>query len=663
MVVAAVTTLLCRKLKQPVVLGYLLAGILIGPYTPPFMLVKNEATIATMSQLGVVLLLFSVGLHFSFRHLYQVGLTALVAAIVEIPAMFWLGDRLGLAFGWSDRDALFLGAIVSISSTTIIVKVLEGMGLIRQGFARLVFGILVLEDLVAVTMVGLLAGLGSGGGGLVWGQVGMQLAQLLIFLVTVGVVGFLTVPRLLGAVAKLHNDEAILITVLGLVFGMAILAERMGHGMALGAFLMGAVIAEVKQVHRIERLVAPVRDVFSALFFTATGMMIRFDNLPDHVGWVAGVVCLVIFGKGLFVSFGALLGGVDMKTALRSGATLGQIGEFSFILAALGSSVGANGDVLFFVAGLVSIVTTLTTPILMRGSDHLAEWVENKGPGWWSGFWKMYGFWLAGLRKNVHHQHHSAVALVKKLAWQIGFQFILVTGIFLVATQIWHRGGDLLPVVIRASGWGPTICWLGGAVLALPVLVAGIRKFQAFCMLLSEMALPRRTGGEDVTVARTVMSHSLSGLGLLLFLIYLIVLGAGLIPSMKILAILLVGLAILAGLSWKHLVRIYAQGQASIRETWEASPEPDHVRLPGNAEVKVYRVEKDSSLVGRTLMESGLRQHSGVVVVAIERKGGSVVSPGPDEKLHDGDQVFIFGEREQVHLADEYFGKCGVTAA
>ncbi|NBR45839.1 MAG: cation:proton antiporter, partial [Verrucomicrobia bacterium] len=296
MAAAAVATILCQRFKQPVVLGYILAGIVIGPNTPPICFVSDETAIKTLSELGVILLMFSIGIHFSFRKLRDVGMAAVVAAVVEIAGMFLVGYEAGKWMGWSRMDSIFLGAVLSISSTTIIAKALEAMGLLRREFARVVFGILIVEDILAVAMLGILTHLGTTGE-MDLASTGTTMLSLTAFLVGVAVVGFLVIPRLIDLASRTEMEEVLLITVLGMIFGISLLAEKLGFSVALGAFLAGAVLAEVRQVKRIDRLVAPVRDVFSAIFFTSSGMLIKFDFLGDGLGVVLWITLLVLVGK------------------------------------------------------------------------------------------------------------------------------------------------------------------------------------------------------------------------------------------------------------------------------------------------------------------------------------------------------------------------------
>lgn len=659
MAAAAVATVICQRLNQPVVLGYILAGVVIGPNNPWIRLVVNEEEIRTLAELGVILLMFSVGLHFSFRKLKEVGGVAIVTAVMEIAGMFFLGERMGRLLGWSPMDAIFLGAILSISSTTIIAKVLESMGLLRPGFARLIFGVLIVEDILAIAMMGMLTSFGTTGE-LSWLGAGQTLLKLAAFFVAVAVGGFLLVPGLVRLASRTRMEEVLLITVLGLIFAGAIFAERLGFSVALGAFLIGAVLAEVKEVNRIEKLVAPVRDLFSAIFFTSSGMLITFAMTPRGVAEVGLIALVVVIGKIIFSTFGALLGGADLRTAVRAGMSLAQIGEFSFILAGLGMSLGVTGQRLYSLAVMVSAVTTLTTPYLIRVSEGSADWMERKAPRWWVDFWRFYPSWLRSMRSEPGDRHHVARQFIRKLLGQLGLQLALLTAPILAAAAFWDSYRERLPETVRLAWWGGGLFWLGGALLALPVGWAFLRKYHALAMLVSELIFPRGSR-EEVGSARKWATFLFCGMGAVLGGVYLLVISSPLLPSGKMFPILMALVVAVGLVSRKKLVELYAKGQSAIRDTFAVAPDPGEVRLPGDSQVRSFRVGRGSGLIGQSLKETGLRKVSGVVVVAIERAGGSTVSPGPDERLFEGDELFVFGEKGQLELASEFFMNCGVV--
>src|SRR5205809_1033486 len=304
MLIAGIVTVLFHRLKQPVVLGYIVAGVIIGPHTPPFALVRDEPTINVLAELGVVFLLFSLGLEFSLRKLARVGVTAVVAALAEIILMIWIGYMIGGLFGWKPMDALFLGAILAISSTTIIVKALDELRMKRERFAQLIYGIL--------------------------------------------------------------------IAVLGLCFGFCLVVVRLDYSIALGAFVIGAIMAESRQLRTIERLIEPIRDMFSAIFFVAIGLLLDPKALVAYAGPIAVITAAVVVGKVLSCGLGAFVAGQDGRTAMRVGMGLAQIGEFSFIIASLGVTLKVTSGFLYPIAVAVSAFTTFLTPYLIRLSDPLS---------------------------------------------------------------------------------------------------------------------------------------------------------------------------------------------------------------------------------------------------------------------------------------------------
>jgi CPA2 family monovalent cation:H+ antiporter-2 len=486
--------------------------------------------------------------------------------------------------------------------------------------------------------------------------------KLILFCVAVAVGGFLVIPRVISLAGKSRSDEVLLITVLGLVFGLALWSAKLGYSIALGSFLVGAVVAEVKEVHRIERLVAPLRDLFSAIFFTSSGMLIRFDLSLEGVGQVALISLVLIFGKIGWVTFGALLGGCDLRSALRTGMSLAQIGEFSFIIAGLGMALGSTGSRLYSLAVLVSAVTTLTTPYLISWSAPMADWLERQGPRWFVDFWGWYHSGWKGFQSAPNSRRATARSMVRKLLGQLGLQLALMTAPIVGAVGLWQAYRNQLPEIFRLAWWGAPLFWLGGALLALPVVVAFIRKYHAFGILVSEMAFRRGEGNERVGPTRALATFLVCGIGYILLGFYLILISSPLLPSTHLVLGLVGAVAFLGVGIRRRLVKIYSQGQESIRKTWQVVPDQPPIQLPGNSQVRSYRVEKGSPLVGQTLHEIELRKRSGVVVVAIERADGNVVSPGPNEKVGIGDELFIFGGADQLNLAEEFFKTQQVTS-
>jgi K+:H+ antiporter len=345
MVTSGIVTTLFHRLRQPVVLGYILAGVIIGPHTPPFAFVQDAHSIETLAELGVTLLLFGIGLEFSLQKLGRVGGVALAGAAFEIPVMVWLGFSAGRLAGWGTTESVFLGAILSISSTTIIAKALAELRQTGDEYARIVMGILIVEDLVAIVMLVLLSSLARAGEVAV-GQALFVLGAVTLFVVTTTVIGLLLVPRLLATVERIGMHEVLTVTTLGCCFGSAILARELGFSPALGAFLAGAVMAETRQVRQIEERIESIRDMFSAIFFVAVGMQIDPWVIFENASFVLFLAMLTVVGKVFACSAATVACGYSPRTALRVGMALGQIGEFSFVIALLGKQAGAVPDTL-----------------------------------------------------------------------------------------------------------------------------------------------------------------------------------------------------------------------------------------------------------------------------------------------------------------------------
>ncbi|HKB88891.1 MAG TPA: cation:proton antiporter [Opitutaceae bacterium] len=360
-----------QKIKQPLVLGYLLAGIIAGPYTPPFSLILDMEGVHIWSELGVIFLMFSLGLEFSFKRLLAVGLTATITGPFEAVFMLTAGFLTGKIAGWSPIDCVFLGAILAISSTTIIIKALDELGLKKERFAELVFGVLVVEDLVGILLLTSLSTLTSPQGISMWALVGATAKLLLIVGACIGI-GLLTVPKLINYVGEKTTDEVLLVLAVGLCLGFVVGAAYFHYSAALGAFLMGSLIAESKELHRIERLILPVRDLFAAVFFVSIGMLLNPTDVLAQWRWVLLISFVTVLGKLVSTTVGALLTKQPFKTSVQVGFSLAQIGEFSFIIAGLGLSLGVMNPMLYSLAISVSVVTTFTTPYLIRFGKRIA---------------------------------------------------------------------------------------------------------------------------------------------------------------------------------------------------------------------------------------------------------------------------------------------------
>lgn len=368
--VAAVATIICRRFKQPLVLGYVLAGFLVSPAIGFFPSVGDTSSIDTWSELGVIFLMFGLGLEFSFTKLATVGKPAIITALVEMLLMILLGFGVGTALGWSFYTSIFLGGMLAVSSTTIIIKAFDDLGLKGKKFSNLVFGALVMEDIGAIFMMVILSTIAVGSS-VDGAQIAIQLGQMALYLVIWFVLSIIIIPTVLQKVAKTLTDEIILVTSIALCMLMVVLANAIGFSAALGAFIAGSILAGTKQAHRIEKLFKPVKDLFGAIFFVSVGMLVSPSSIVDNIGAIAIVTVVTLIGKPIASTAGALFSGQDLKTSLQTGLSLSQIGEFSFIIAALGVTLGVTDDFLYPVIIAVSVVTTLTTPFYIKNADRV----------------------------------------------------------------------------------------------------------------------------------------------------------------------------------------------------------------------------------------------------------------------------------------------------
>jgi CPA2 family monovalent cation:H+ antiporter-2 len=564
MLIAGVVTVLFHRLQQPVVLGYIVAGFIIGPHTPPFALIHDEDTIKTLAELGVIFLMFCLGLEFSLRKLFRVGATAFIAAFLEIALMIWLGYEIGSAFGWSSMDSLFLGAILAISSTTIIVKALNDLNMKQQPFAQLIFGVLIVEDILGIGIIALLSGIAVSGS-VSSGEVFSTVGKLSLFMVVALVIGILVVPRILAYVARFDSNEMLLITVLGLCFGFCLLVVKLEYSMVLGAFLIGAIMAESRQLVRIEHLVEPIRDMFSAIFFVAIGLMINPDVLVAYAWPIAVITLAVVLGKVLTCSLGAFIAGNDGRTSLRVGMGLSQIGEFSFIIAALGVTLQVTSDFLYPVAVAVSAITTLLTPYLIRAADPLSQRLAKAMPARTARVFGLYGEWL----RSIQPRGEGALlaSLIRRILLQVGVNLALVVALFLSA------GYFSSPISVYLSNWITDVGWhkamvCGAALLlSLPFLIAAYRKLKALSMLLAEMGVKAEVAGRHTAKVRRIIAEVIPVVALVIMFVMLAALSASILPSVELLLLIAIVAAVLVGALWRWFIRLHTRMQVALLET------------------------------------------------------------------------------------------------
>ena len=669
MIVAGLVTVVCHQLRQPVVLGYLAAGVLIGPHTHIPVFVRDRHTVEMMAELGVVLLMFSLGLHFSLRKLADVGATAFVAAALEILLMMLIGYAVGRFFGWGRMDSLFLGAILSISSTTIITKALGEMGLMKERFAELIFGILVVEDILAIAMIAVLSGVAKTGS-LAVGEVAMTFGGLGVFLTAVMVLGLLAVPPLLRYVGRFRSSEMLLVAALGLCFGVSLLAVKLGYSVALGAFLIGAIVAEARERGKIQALIEPVRDMFSAVFFVAIGMLIEPGMLVRHWVPIAVITAAVVLGKVVTCAFGAFAAGNDVRTSLRVGMGLAQIGEFSFIIAGLGLSLNVTSDFLYPIAVTVSALTTLLTPYLIRASDPVTAGLMRLAPRRVVEYVELYSRWMSE-RGEASREHDARVGkLLRRWVLQIALNGVLAAAVLAVASAV-ARDVARVPWIRRLPYWtgGPnTIVWLGAMVLVLPLLIVSLRKLHASAMLVAEQMVRSAEAGAATWALRGMIANTIRVTGFLLMGLSVLLMSSAFLPPWPVMVSLVLWGAGLGLLMWRRFERMYARAGGALKETLTRPNDVGHDAHAGghahgpaaapplptvlrSAELETVVVAAGAPAAGRLIRELHLRRRTGASVVGIERAGQNIVNPGPDEELQPADGVLLIGTREQLEAA------------
>jgi K+:H+ antiporter len=662
--VAGVTTFLFQRLRQPVVLGYLLAGMIVGPHVA-VPIVANEEIVRTLSEVGVVLLMFALGLEFSLGKLAAVGPSAAVTAAIQSAVAALAGYLAARALGWTVLEGLFSAAIVAVSSTTIIAKVFDEER-IRGRLRELVVGILLVEDLIAIAFMTALTGVATGAG-LSAGALGRVLLELAIFLALLLAVGIAIVPRFIRAVVRLGRPETTLIASVGVCFAVSWVAQEAGYSVALGAFLAGSLVAESGHVEEIEHLVVPVRDVFAAVFFVSVGMSFDPAQVGQHGLAIAVLTAIVIAGKFIGVSVGAFLTGAGVRTAVRSGMSLGQIGEFSFIIAVLGQSLGVTRDFLYPVTVAVSAITTLSTPWLIRASEPAARWVDHRLPPPLQTFATLYGTWIERLSAPAPEPAADSPPW-GRFARLLAIDSLALAA--LVALTAFGLANGVAQVEARL-GVSPEVAHGSlialACVLALPLLLGVSRSARGFGAALALRALPRRVGQADLDAApRRALELTLRFAAALAAGIGVLALTQPLLPSFSTPVVLLALGGALAVAVWRgaaDLENHVRTGAQAVLETLASYAHgdraPERARpiaeiqglLHGLGEPVAVELDAGCPSVGRSLAELDLRGRTGATVLAIARGADSLPTPAAGERLRAGDVLALAGTHDAVDSA------------
>jgi CPA2 family monovalent cation:H+ antiporter-2 len=636
---AAVTTLLFKYIKQPLVLGYILAGFLVGPHAAYLPTVTDNESIHIWAEIGVVFLLFSLGLEFSFKKLVKVGGSASITAVVEVLFMLLVGYLAGVAMGWSQMDCIFLGGILSVSSTTIIIRAFEELGVKHKKFAGLVFGILIVEDLVAILLLVLLSTLA-----LSRQFAGMEMLtsilKLCFFLVLWFLAGIFLIPTFLKKTRKLMNDETMLIVSIALCLVMVLLAVKVGFSPALGAFIMGSILAETTEAERIEHLTKSVKDLFAAIFFVSVGMLIDPSVLIDYAVPILIITLATVMGKFLSSGIGALISGQPLKTAVQTGMSLAQIGEFSFIIATLGLTLKVTSDFLYPIAVAVSAITTFTTPYLIKASEPFYHFLDRNLPKKFTAGINRYSSSTAGITTlsdwkvllsayTFNTVIHSVILIALVL---LGSRFVQP---FVTSNLLNGDRGIILSLIITLTLMAPFLWALT------------IRRIQRTAY--SHLWLNKKyTRGPLVALEVFRICLGTFFVGLLIFQFYdtLLAVGIGL-------SLIVIGIVVFSRRLQQFYDRLETRflGNLNARQIQNAQPDI----LPWDSHLTEVIVSPESRVVGRSLVDLAVREKYGINIALIERGRMMIPTPNRDERIYPNDKLLIIGTDEQLAIAKAVF--------
>lgn len=628
---AGVVTVIFKKIKQPLVLGYIVAGFLIGPYMPLFFTVADSASISTWSEIGVIVLMFGLGLEFNLHKLAQVGGTAIITALTEVGGMLLIGFGVGQLLGWGIMDSVFLGGMLSMSSTTIIIKAFDELGVRNQGFAQLVFGTLVIEDIAGIFMMIILSTL-SVSQSISGGALAMKLALLVLYLALWLILGIYLLPTLMNKATPLMNDETLLVSSLGICFGMVLLANALGFSSALGAFMAGSLLAGTVHAERVEHLTSGVKDLFGSVFFLSVGMMLDPAMIVKYIVPILIITLVTLVGKLIFSSLGVLLSGQTLKNAVHCGCSLAQIGEFAFIIASFGLSLGVIADYIYPIIVSVSIITTLTTPSFIKGSDKLYEWLEKVLPSKLTEKLARY----TDEEQSSKEKNGDWSAYLGRYVKVTAFYGVVMLGIALIGSLV------QLPLLgkLGLEPWlAKLIClavvYLGMSIFIRPMLDMKSPQFTTLWVKNRNFRLPLMALTAIrvliIVIIAFIPANTVSGVaGLwllpLILAAVLLIYRSGWFAS----AYLSVEARFLANFNERQLQRLDSDDAVE----W----------LDQRLHVLSFQYEQQ----GGTLKELGWGKRFGVNVIKIVRGKRHINIPSGDAALHSGDTVYILGEPAEL---------------
>lgn len=632
---AGIITIFFKKLKQPVVLGYIIAGLLVGPNFKLFPTIGDVEGIKIWAEIGVVFLLFALGLEFSFKKLVKVGGSAAITGIIELSFMMMLGYGMGQVLGWSNMDSMFLGGIIAISSTTIIFRAFDELGLKTKQFSGLVIGVLIIEDLVAILLMVLLSTVavsqqfeGT--------QMFLSIGKLFFFLCLWFVMGIFLLPTFFKKVSRFLNNETLLVLSLALCLGMVVLADQVGFSAALGAFIMGSILAETTQAHKIEHLITSVKDLFGAIFFVSVGMLINPQILVDYAIPVLILTLSVILGKTIFVASGALLAGRPLKQAVQAGTSMSQIGEFSFIIATLGVSLNVTSSYLYPIAVGVSVITTFTTPYMIKLAEPLYQFLLKVLPE----------KWIRGLEKYSSSSQIIESESNWKRLLNFYIQIIILNGVIMIALSL--LVAYFLEPFLQKSIADPLTAKIIAALIGLIVMAPFIWALTVKKMSKSAYAalwLDRKYSHGPLVmleIARNAIAVLLVGFMLRQLFSFWIAVGGTLV------AMIVIGVVFRQRLQkfYQRLEDRFLQNLHE-RELLEQNKTQSHLS-PWDAHLTHYKISPHAGFIGKTLEELQWRETYGINIAFIERGNHVMFAPARTEKIFPFDTIGVIGTDQQM---------------
>ena len=641
LIVASIVTLIFKKLRQPLVLGYIVAGFIVSPHMPLTMSVLDKENIHTWADIGVMFLLFSLGLDFSIKKILKMGISPFISAIIIVFSMMMLGMGVGNAFSWSKMDCIFLGGMMAMSSTTIIYKAFDDMGLRQQRFAGLVMSVLILEDILAIVMMVMLSAIASGNNPDGEQMLG-SLFKIGFFLILWFVVGLFAIPTFLRHTRKLMSSETMLIVALGLCCAMAWVSSSVGFSSAFGAFVMGSILAETIEADKIIRLVEPVKNLFGAIFFVSVGMLVDPNILISYALPIGILVIAILAGQGIFGTLGFMLSGQPLKTAMRCGFSMAQIGEFAFIIASLGLSLGVISEFLYPVVVAVSVITTFLTPYMIRAAELAYTILEKRLPKRWIRRLNHLG--------AEHHASPDEQSLWKRLLRKMILNTVIYAILILAITAVMLS--FFLPFArhLLPHWWANGACGVLTLLLIAPFMRALVMKnnhSDEFRALWIENRMNR------LPLTFTVLARIAIAVAFLFYICnYLARFANAIVITLALTAIALMILS--RGLKQRsiRLERLFIKNlnsrEIQAEVTGKRKPRFEGHLLDRDIHISEFTVPENSSWAGQSLGQIEFRNRFGVHVSSILRGYQRMNIPGGDCIIFPGDQLQVIGNDEQL---------------